>query len=150
MSDTNELPSMRIEAESESTTKSSVTARDFEMTVDEPESMGGSDDGPTPLEYLIAGQAGCLNVTGHQVAEDMGIGLDGLEIAIEGEFDPAKFAGEDVDERAGYQGLRVTIEAETDADKDTLEEWVERVEERCPVTDNVENATLIDVSVSAK
>ena len=141
---------MRVEAEGESATKTSVTARDFELTVDEPESMGGTDEGPNPLEYLIAGQAGCLNVTGHQVAEDMGIDLDGLEIAIEGEFDPAKFAGEDMDVRAGYQELRVTIEAETDADQDTLEEWVERVEERCPVTDNVENATPINVSVSVR
>jgi uncharacterized OsmC-like protein len=150
MSDTSELPSMRVEAESESETRTSVTARDFEITVDEPESMGGSDDGPNPLEYLISGQAGCLNVTGHQVAEEMGIELDDLEITIEGEFDPAKFAGEDVDERAGYQQLRVTIEAETDADRETLERWVERVEERCPVTDNVENATPIDVSISTK
>ncbi|WP_336343843.1 OsmC family protein [Halalkalicoccus ordinarius] len=150
MSDTSELPSMRVEAESESATKTSVTARDFQLTVDEPESMGGSDDGPNPLEYLIAGQAGCLNVTGHQVAEEMGIELDDLAITIEGEFDPAKFQGEDMDERAGYQGLRVTIEADTDADREPLERWIEQVEERCPVTDNVENATPIDVSISAK
>lgn len=134
-------------AQSENPTKTSVEAREFEMTVDEPENAGGTNEGPNPLEYLIGGQAGCLNATGHQVADDMGFDLDSVAIEIEGEFNPAKFMGESSDERAGFQDVSVTIETDTNADNETLQQWAEQTEERCPVTDNVQNSTPMDVSV---
>lgn len=148
MSEASDLPTFSVEARDESVTKTTVEARGFEMTVDEPENMGGTDDGPNPLEYLTAAHAGCLNVTAHAVASDMGIEVTDLDIGIEGAFDPAKFQGESTDSRAGYQEIDVTIEADTDADDATVDEWIERVEERCPVTDNIANATPIDVSIS--
>jgi uncharacterized OsmC-like protein len=118
------------------------------MTVDESEDAGGTDEGPNPLEYVIGGQAGCLNSTGHQVADDMGLDLDRIKIEIEGDFDPAKFMSESTDTRAGFQNVTVTIEADADTDDETLEEWGAQVEERCPVTDNVQNATPMELSVS--
>jgi uncharacterized OsmC-like protein len=142
------MPTFSVTAQSENPTKTSVEAREFEMTVDEPENAGGTNEGPNPLEYLIGGQAGCLNATGHQVANDMGLDLDSVAIEIEGEFDPAKFMGESTDERAGFQDVSVTIEADTDADEETLQQWAEQTEERCPVTDNVQHSTPMDLSVS--
>jgi uncharacterized OsmC-like protein len=142
------VPTFSVTAQSENPTKTSVEARKFEMTVDEPENAGGTNEGPNPLEYLIGGQAGCLNATGHQVADDMGLDLDGLAIEIAGEFDPAKFMGESTDNRAGFQDVSVTIEADTDADDETLQQWAEQTEERCPVTDNVQHSTPTDVSVT--
>lgn len=142
------MPTFSVSAQSENPTQTSVTAREFEMTVDEPENMGGTNEGPTPLEYLIGGQAGCLNATGHQVADDMGLDLNSVAIEIEGEFDPAKFIGKSPDDRAGFHDITVTIEADTDADDEALQQWVEQTEERCPVTDNMQNATPMDVSVT--
>lgn len=71
-----------------------------------------------------------------------------VEIEISGEFDPAKFMGESTDERAGFQDITITIEADTDADDATLQQWAEQTEERCPVTDNVQNTTPMDLSVT--
>lgn len=148
MSDTEDLPSFGVEGQKESPTKTTVTVRDFEVVVDEPETLGGTDNGPNPLEYLLAAQAGCLNATAHEVADDMDIVLDTVEIEIEGDVNPAKFQGQSSDPRAGYQDVRVTIEADTDADDEILTQWVEQTEERCPVTDNMQNATPMDVSVT--
>lgn len=148
MSEASDLPTFSVDAQGESATKTTVETRGFELTIDEPEDMGGTDDGPNPLEYLIAAHAGCLNATAHEVADDMGIEVADLNIGIDGAFNPAKFQGESTDDRAGYQDIDVTIEADTDADDDTVDEWIEGVEERCPVTDNIANATAIDVSVS--
>jgi uncharacterized OsmC-like protein len=142
------VPTFSVTAQNENPTKTSVEAREFEMTVDEPENIGGTNEGPNPLEYLIGGQAGCLSATGHQVADDMGLDLDGVEIEIAGEFDPAKFMGESTDDRAGFHDVTVTIEADTDADDETLQQWAEQTEERCPVTDNVQNSTPMDMSVA--
>lgn len=64
MSESTSLETISVEAQRESATRTTVKLRDFELTVDEPEEMGGQNEGPNPLEYLLAGQAGCLNVTG--------------------------------------------------------------------------------------
>lgn len=146
MSDTEDLPSFGVEGQKESPTKTTVTVRDFELVVDEPENLGGTDDGPNPLEYLLAAQAGCLNATAHEVADDMDIELNAVE--IEGDVNPAKFQGQSSDPQAGYQDVRVTIEADTDVDDETRYQWAEQTEERCPVTDNMQDATPIDVSVT--
>lgn len=147
MSDSENAMTVDIEANRDSPTKTTVEAREFALTVDEPQEMGGSNDGPNPLEYLLAAQAGCLNVTGHQVASDMGIVLDDLGIDIDGEFDVATFQREQPDERTAVQNIDVSMAVETDADEETVEEWADRVEQRCPVSDNIKNETAVAVSV---
>lgn len=137
---------MNVEAQRESATQTTVEVRDFELTVDESEEMGGQNEGPTPLEYLLAGQAGCLNVTGQQVASDMDIGIADLEIAIKGEFNQAAFAGND-DDRTGLQDVEVSMTVDADADETTVEEWAERVESRCPVSDNIKNETSVELTL---
>lgn len=138
-----------VEGKSESATKTVVEIRDFSMTVDEPESIGGSDDGPSPVEYLLGSLAGCLNVVGHMVADEMGVAIDGIEFAAEGDLAPAKLHGRETDARAGYREIRVSLTVDTGADRETMTEWVEAVEKRCPVTDNLRNPTPVEISVSA-
>lgn len=129
-------------------TKIEVKAGDFTLIVDEPENLGGTNDGPNPVEYVLAALAGCLNVVGHLAAEEMGFELKDLKIDIEGDLDPAKFSGKKTDARAGYQEIRATMKPDTDADQAALEKWVETVEERCPVSDNLANTTPVKISVN--
>jgi uncharacterized OsmC-like protein len=141
------LVSFSIDAESRSATHTVVEARDFEFSVGEPEHLGGSNEGPNPVEYLLGALAGCLNVVGHAVADEMDMDVDGIDVGIEGDLDPAKFQGMADEPRAGYQEVRVDLTVESDADGETLETWLETVEERCPVSDNVGNATPLDIAV---
>lgn len=138
-----------VSAESESETKTVVEARDFEFVVDEPTPLGGTNDGPNPVEYLIGAWAGCLNVVAHTVSEERGIDLESVNIEIEGDLDPRKFLGVDEDARAGYQEINVRIEVESDADEEALEALGAEVEERCPVGDNINNQTPTDVAIEA-
>jgi uncharacterized OsmC-like protein len=138
-----------VSAESESETKTVVEARDFEFVVDEPAALGGTNEGPNPVEYLIGAWAGCLNVVVHTVGEENGIDLDNVAIHIEGDLDPRKFLGIDETARAGYQEVNVRIEVESDADEEALEALGVAVEERCPVGDNIENPTPTDVTIEA-
>ncbi len=137
-----------ISAQSENPTKVVVkTGEGFEIIVDEPENMGGTNDGASPVDYVIAALSGCLNVVGHLVAKEMGIELRGLSIDISGELDPAKFMGKSDEVRAGYQAINVEIDADCDADQAVLDEWIEAVESRCPVSDNLANKTPVNISV---
>lgn len=147
MSETDHTQRFAVSAESESDTKTAVEARTFDFVVDEPTVLGGTNDGPNPVEYLLGAWAGCLNVVAHTVSEERGIDLDGVEIDIEGDLDPRKFMGTAEDVRAGYQEIRVQIDVEADADPDALDGFAAEVEERCPVGDNIGNPTPTDVTV---
>ena len=146
MSKSEQLETFSVSAQAESETQTTVETRGFEFTVDEPEALGGSDEGPNPVEYLLGAWAGCLNVVAHTVAEEREIEIDDLEVDLEGGLDPKKFLGFAEDVRAGYQEVDVTISVDTDADEDELEAWLAEVEDRCPVGDNVQNATPASVS----
>jgi uncharacterized OsmC-like protein len=142
-----QLATFSVSGESESHTRLSVETRGFEFVVDEPENLGGDDEGPNPLEYQLGALAGCLNVVGHAVAREMDLGIESFEVDLEGDVDPAKFMGKNMEPRAGFQEIRVDLDVQTDADAAALEEWIERVEERCPVSDNLGNETPIDFSI---
>jgi len=134
-----------VNAKSENGTKTEVVTRGFKMTIDEPENMGGTNGGANPVEYLLAALSGCLNVVGHLVAREMGFNINGLELVLEGDLDPAKFSGKSMDGRAGYSEIRVTMKPNTDADKETLDKWIKAVESRCPVSDNISNPTPLHI-----
>ena len=132
---------------SESPAKFAAKVRNFSLVIDEPEALGGTDQAPNPVEYILAGYAGCLNVVAHLVAKDLGIELRSLHIDIQGEIDPARFLGQSQEARAGYQYLQVAITADTDANEVALAHWLSVVEQRCPVNDNLQNTTPIGITV---
>jgi len=135
-----------VHAESETPTRIRVRSSKFEMIIDEPESMGGTDMGPSPVQVLLMALAGCLHVTGHEVARQKGMKLNGMRIEINGTMNPCKFLGLSTHERAGFQTIDVTIHANFENETpEAIEAWLKETEERCPVTDNIENSTKIQV-----
>lgn len=136
-----------IKAHSENPTKTIVEAGNFKIIVDEPKNLGGTDEGPNPVEYVLAALAGCLNVVGHLVAKEMGFVLRGIELEIEGNLDPSKFMGLKTQDRAGYKEVRVILNPDADADKATLDKWATTIEERCPVSDNISNMTPVKIAL---
>jgi uncharacterized OsmC-like protein len=107
-------------------------------------------DGVNPVEYLLGSVLGCLNSTGTMVARDMGIHVEELEATVAGGVNYATYRGETSEDRPGLQGLEVTLSVTADADEAALEEWLAAVERRCPVTDNVENETGVEVTLDVR
>ncbi len=134
-------------AHAESATKTIVKARQFQMIIDEPKALGGADAGANPVEYVLAAVSGCLNVVGHVVAAEMGFALKGLTIEAEGALDPARFQGTSNAARAGYREIRLTLKPDADTDQKTLETWRAAIEDRCPVSDNLKNATPVSIQL---
>lgn len=138
-----------VRGTSESPARTRVQARDFELVVDEPPDLGGHDHGANPVEYILTGLAGCLNVVGHLVASEMGIELRSLEIRASGPLNPARLFGEPTDDRAGFKAIDIELLVDADADADMLERWRSTVESRCPVGDNLTSATPLGLAVRA-
>ncbi len=135
-----------VTGESENPTKINLTSGKFHMVIDEPKSLGGTDEGPSPIQVLLMSLAGCLNVTGHEIARQKGLKLHGIKIRIEGVMNPCKFMGCSFEERAGYQTIKVTVDADMeDATQEEIDEWLVETENRCPVTDNLRAETRIIV-----
>ena len=138
-----------VHGTSENPTKMNITSGKFSLVIDEPTSMGGTDAGPSPVQVLLMSLAGCLNVTGHEVAKQKGLRLNGMKVTIEGNLNPCAFLGCSFEERAGFQTVKVKIAPDfTDASKEEIEQWLHETESRCPVTDNVRAGT--DLSVILK
>ncbi len=138
-----------IKGISESATKFVAQTRQFEIIIDEPPTLGGTDQGANPVEYLLASYAGCLNVMGHLIASELGFKLDKLEIDINGDINPARLFGKSFDDRAGYKKITVNIKPYANVEKELLNKWIEEVENRCPVNDNLLNITPITINVIA-
>ncbi|MBS1737185.1 MAG: OsmC family protein [Bacteroidetes bacterium] len=130
-----------IKGESKNATKFEAAARNFKIIIDEPPALGGADHGPNPVEYLLASYAGCLNVMGHLLATELGFNLEKLEIEVTGDINPDRLFGKSFDERAGFKGINVALKPYADATPEQLQTWIQAVESRCPVNDNLNNLT---------
>lgn len=137
-----------VHAVSENPTKLNITSGKFSMVIDEPISMGGTDAGPSPVQVLLMSLAGCLNVTGHEVAKQKGLMLHGMKIKIEGFLNPCAFLGCSYEERAGFQTVNVKIDPDFEnATPEEIDQWLQETEDRCPVTDNIKAGTDLKVSL---
>ncbi len=137
-----------VEGESLNATKFETRARNFTFIVDEPENLGGKDEGPNPVEYLLGSYAGCLNVVLHLVAKEQNVTIKKLFIKADGNLDPSKFIGQQSFNRAGFQHINVAINIEANADADTINNIISIAKNRCPINDNLSNVTQINYSIT--
>ncbi|HUJ74630.1 MAG TPA: OsmC family protein [bacterium] len=64
-----------------------VTGRGFRLTIDEPESLGGTNKGFNPVEVLLGTLGTCQEIVLVAYAAALGIELDKVEIKVSGEID---------------------------------------------------------------
>lgn len=138
-----------VDATAETPTRTRVLAREFTIIVDEPPSLDGEDLGPNPVEYVLAGFAGCLNVVGHLVARDLGFTIRKLSIQISGELDPGRLKGATDGPRAGFQSITAKLDLDADITDEQKEAWLRAIEARCPVSDNLANPTPVTLAISS-
>ncbi|NLO71313.1 MAG: OsmC family protein [Porphyromonadaceae bacterium] len=129
-------------------TKYHGVVRNFDLVVDQPEALGGEDSAPNPIEYLLAGYAGCLNVVINLVAKEMNILVNKLEINVSGDINPKRFLGVSSSERAGFKSINVDIQIETNTDSENEKRLIQEAKDRCPINDNLINPTPINYTLS--
>jgi putative redox protein len=70
-----------------------VQAGDFELVVDEPESVpGGTGKGPQPTELLLASVASCFTIALAYSAQKRDVELAGLDVDVTGTYDGPRFS----------------------------------------------------------
>jgi uncharacterized OsmC-like protein len=115
---------------------------------DHPDVFAATDNGITPIEYLIVGLASCLTAGVASVAQNRGIQLRSVESKVEGGHDVRGILGADSDVRNGFNDIKVTFTIDADASREDIEALVAQSQKRSAVFDALANPTNITVEVA--
>ncbi len=129
--------------------KQEMTHREpFTFDADHPPVLVGSDNGPTPVEYLLHALAACLTAGIANVAAARGVTLTEVSSTVEGDIDLLGILGLSDDVRNGYQQIKVSFVIRGD-DPDKLRSVVEQSRRRSAVFDVVTNGVPVLIDVDA-
>jgi uncharacterized OsmC-like protein len=120
----------------------------FVLDADHPKVLVGSDQGPTPVEYLLHALAACLTAGIGNIASARKVELHRVESSVEGDIDLQGILGLDPEVRNGFSGVRVRFWVEADASPEVIGEIVEQAVARSAVYDILTNGIPVDVDVA--
>jgi uncharacterized OsmC-like protein len=112
--------------------RTDLDVRDFRFVAAEPEKLGGNNEGPTPMEYVLGALNGCLGVVVELVAKEQGIPLHDLKISSSGVVDQRGLFGT-ADVSPQFQSVDVAVTLTTSAPLAKLAPLQQQVLKRCPV-----------------
>ncbi|HOE91904.1 MAG TPA: OsmC family protein [Candidatus Cloacimonadota bacterium] len=124
-----------------------VSAREFTFVTDQGKPMG-NNAGPSPVEYLLFGFAGCLGTVARMVALEKKIDLNAFTVKIEGELDVDVFMGKSKENRPGFLGLKVILDIDAPISHEEKVAMMHEIDARCPISDNLLNPTPIEFIVN--
>lgn len=123
-------------------------AATFEYDADHPQVLVGTDNGPTPVEYLLVAIASCLTAGIAGVAAARKVDLTKVTSTVEGDINLLRVFGITDEGRNGYKSIRVNFEIEGDADQATLEAIVAQSVNRSAVYDVLTNGVPVVVNTN--
>ncbi|MFW5714193.1 MAG: OsmC family protein [Brevefilum sp.] len=118
-------------------------ARGHGVIIDQVLASGGKDAGANPMEFLLFSLGGCLGTIAAIIANQEQIELRGFDVSIEGDYDPAFLLGKSEEGRAGFTEIRVSVDIDADMSNEQKQAFFQRVDERCPISDNLINNSKI-------
>lgn len=122
-------------------------SRDLTYYVDQPKEGGGENKGPTPLEYLFASLASCLTTIGLIVMREQKLNIRNLEVDVQGELDLEVLMAKKKNFRAGFYDIVATVKIDGDLSEEEKHRFLEEVDARCPISDNLMNLTPVIVKL---
>lgn len=120
-------------------------SRNFEITIDEPKELGGTDTGMNPVELLLCSLGACQAIVARIYAKKFKVEFTDLWIELTGELDTDGFLLKS-DVRKGYQKIKYDIHIETDAPREKVEEFVQFIEQTCPVGDTIVHSSPVELN----
>ena len=129
--------------------KQEMTHREpFTFDADHPPVLVGTDNGPTPVEYVLHALAACLTAGIANIAAARGVTLTEVSSTVEGDIDLLGILGLSNQVRNGYQQVRIGFTLRGD-DPDKLRSVVEQSRQRSAVFNIVTNGVPVSIDVDA-
>ncbi|OBZ14024.1 peroxiredoxin [Bacillus sp. FJAT-27264] len=111
-------------------------ARQFELIIDEPQSLGGTDTGMNPVEALLASLGACQSIVARVYAPKFEVELEDFRVEVEGDLDLDGFFNRS-EVRPGYSDIRYTFYIKSSSPAERIEQFVQFLESKCPVGDTL-------------
>lgn len=145
MATTSQLIKVATDGKWETGLQTSINIRDFApIIVDEPVNLGGADEGPNPVELVLAGLSSCASVMIAFIAKEQNFSYSGVEFKNEGELDLRGLQGvEGVSPH--FQSVTFDVIFTTDESQEKIDALKNEVEKRCPVLN-----LLVDAGVKVE
>lgn len=129
---------------------SNVKIRNFNFISDEPIELGGTNEGPNPVEYVLGAFAACQEIVIKAYATVLDIDIKAVHVEVEGNLDLHGFLNLS-NERAGFTSVSFKTTIETNETNEKKLNALEKFSvERCPVHDIISNPVKIDGQVDFK
>jgi len=123
---------MSMSATGETHARTKINIRDVSSVIDEPEVRGGTNQGLTPTETLMASLLGCTNVISKRIAHKMGIELGEMDIQLSAKFDRrGTMLEEEID--VPFSEVTMDIEIDTDATEEQINVLKIDLGKFCPI-----------------
>jgi uncharacterized OsmC-like protein len=132
------LASLRVSGKQTEGMRTDLRARQFDLIVDEPTNLGGTDAGANPMEYVLAGLAGCASVMLNMIAHEQGLAYNGASFDIRGTLDLRGLAGVPGVCRH-FQKVTGSVRVVT-SDAKKLQRVAVAIEDRCPAFNLLKDA----------
>ena len=123
--------------------RTEIEAGGHTLVADEPESLGGTDAGPTPYDYLLAALGGCTAMTLRLYADRKGWPLESVTVRLSQERIHAKDCGECEAEEGRIDRIEREIELEGPLDEKQRQRLLE-IADMCPVHRTLKTEVLIE------
>ncbi len=118
-----------------------------DFIIDQPKAAGGQNLGPNPLEVFLSSLPACICAIGRIISMQRKIELKGIEVQLEGDIDKDFLLGKTTEGRAGFTEIRAMVSIDADMTIAEKEAFLKEVTDRCPVADNIMNASLVKETV---
>lgn len=141
---------LRVDSRLVEAFRSHVKMRDFELVLDQPENMGGTDQGPRPSEILLAALAVCHEVTYRLYADAMDIDLKSVAVSVTGVSDAKGFFNVDEETPAGFSEIYGDIDIDSDASDADIERLRQAVNRHCPVLDDLRKPVKVELDLKRR
>lgn len=116
-----------------------VRTKRHTIVVDEPASVGGTNEGANPLEVILASLASCQAITYRFWAGRLGIALERVSVEVDGDIDLRALFGVDEQVRPGFGDVQVRVALEGPEPPERYRELADAVDRHCPVLDAMTN-----------
>lgn len=130
---------MKLTGTAISHARTDISVRDVNSVIDEPTVRGGTNQGLTPTETLIASLVGCTNVITQRIAHGMGVQIADLKVDAAARFDRRGVSLQDEIE-IPFPSVTLNIDIQTDADPQQIQAIQVDLQKFCPISKVIRNA----------
>ena len=126
--------------------RTEMEAGGHKLVADEPTSLGGTDAGPTPYDYLLAALGSCTSITIRMYADRKGWPLESVTVRLSQE----RIHATDCEECETEEGRIDRIEREIELEGPLEEEQRRRlleIADMCPVHRTLKTEALVENSL---